>query len=167
MIWKLWPALLFSSATIAALIYDGLRSVVMAGLWTYNLQQFWQAMSLLAILCLIACPWVKQLRIVSVAVLAMFAIAAINRTGIYISLSLMGFSYWHVPQLILIPMLFLVVTLTAAIGLLGHKNELVVGVFVIAIGIAPISYSEAKHMSLKASNTSLQPTSGRVAALLG
>ncbi|MES9941638.1 MAG: hypothetical protein ABW104_08570 [Candidatus Thiodiazotropha sp. 6PLUC2] len=158
--WKLlWPVLTFSAAIIVALIYDGLRSIAMAGLWSYTLQQFWHGMALFTIMSVGLTPWVKQIRLVSAAALLIFAIAAINRIGIYVSLSFMGFNYWQTPHLMLVPALFLIVTILTAIGVFGWKREILVGTCVIAIALSPIIYSEAKHIELKASNTSLQPTS--------
>jgi hypothetical protein len=159
MIRKLWPALLFTAATIAALIYDGLRSVAMAGLWSYSLQQFWQGMAFITVIFLFLTPWVKRIQLVTVVALTMFAIAAINRTGTWVSLSFMGFNPWQAPELILVPFLFFVVTIVTAIGLFEREKEILVGAFVVAIGLSPVFYSEAKHIALNASNTSLQPTS--------
>jgi hypothetical protein len=166
MIWKLWPALLFTATTIAALIYDGLRSVAMAGLWSYPLQQFWQGMALLTVILLCITPWFKRIQLITAAALTVFAIAAINRTGAWVSLSFMGFSSWQAPHLMLVPFLFFVMTIVTAIGLFGRKKDILIGTCVVAIGLSPVAYSEAKHIALKASNTSLQPTSA-LTRLLG
>ena len=144
MISKIWPAILFTVTAIVAVNIVGYPSLVMAGLWSYGFQNFWQSLLVVVIVALFLSPWVKYVNYLCLVLLGVFAIAAIYRTELYFSWFSMGLGSGVAAKQIILPLVFAAVSIISAIGVFGRRNEILIGVIVVVLGLSPIAYSQAK-----------------------